>query len=324
MRLVLFSLLIAFLFSSALQAQNPYERVDSIMRAYNQKVNNEDDLWRLSYFIRHTFTEDSLRLRAAFIWITENIEYDIKAFQMEDTRAGQLSYVLKKKKAICGGYAALLQYFCDTYKIEGYVVEGRGRSTRNDVYITNTRFASNHAWNAVKINGQWRLLDATWAAGVVADEDEREDIEKLKYRRSFEEFYYFTPPDRFALTHYPKNILYSYVPKLPLYKEFVQSPFFTTQFVKSSVQAVSPNVVLLEAKVGDTLTFHFQSKDPVLKVSFWSKRDKANFAAFTETSGDWYEAKYPVTVSGFYELTLGFNDERYGSVVYQLRISSKY
>ena len=321
-------LAILFLFTLVINtpslAQNPYERVDSIMRAYNQKVNNEEDLWRLSFFIRHTFAEDSLRLRAAFIWITENIEYDIKAFQIEDPRAGQVSYILKKKKAICGGYAALLQYFCDTYKIEGYVVEGRGRSTNNDVYVTNTKFASNHAWNAVKINGQWRLLDATWAAGAVGDEDEREDVEKLKYRRSFEEFYYFTPPERFALTHYPKDARYSYVTKLPVYKEFIQRPFFTTQYVKGPVQTVSPNNVLLEAKVGDTLTFRFQSKEPVLNVSFLSKKDKTSFVAFAEATGDWYEAKYPVAAPGFYELHVVFNDERYSSIIYQLRISPKY
>ena len=295
------------------------------MRAYYRKVNNEDDLWLLSYFIRNNFAEDSLRLRAAFIWITENIEYDIKGFQNEDPRAAQISYVLKKKKGICSGYASLLQYFCDTYKIEGYVVDGRARGTENDIYVTNTRFNSNHAWNAVKINNQWRLIDATWAAGVVADEDEREDVVKDKYHRRFEEFYYFTPPDRFALKHYPRDVRYSYVTKLPVYKDYIQGPFFTTEYLKGPVQAVSPNHVLLEAKVGDTLAFRFQSKEAIFKVNFFSKnRQKANHNEFAEASGDWYEVKYPVTLSGFYELNIAFNDERFGSIVYKLRISPKY
>lgn len=325
MRVAIICLLAILFLRPGLQAQSPYDRVDSIMRAYDRKVNSEEDLWLLSYFIRNTFAEDSLRLRAAFIWITENIEYDIKAFQTEDPRAAQLSYVLKKKKGICSGYANLLQYFCDTYKIESFVVDGRARSTESDIYVTNTRFKSNHAWNAVKINNQWRLIDATWASGVVADEDEREEVVKDKFHRRLEEFYYFTPPDRFALLHYPSNVRYSYVTKLPAYKDFIQAPLFTTEYVKGPVQAVSPNLALLEAKVGDTLTFRFQSKEAILKVNFFSKyKPNANYHVFAEATGDWYEVKYPVTMSGFYKLNVAFNDDRYGSIIYKLRISPKY
>jgi hypothetical protein len=225
-------LLAGLLFSLTLQAQNPYERVDSIMRAYEKKVNTEEDLWRLSYFIRHTFTEDSLRLRAAFIWITKNIEYDIKAFQNDDNRAAQLHYVLRKKRAICSGYANLLKYFCDTYKIENELITGRARALRSDIHITNMRFQSNHAWNAVKINNQWRLIDPTWAAGVITDEDERDEVVKLKYQASLEEFYYFTPPERFSLNHYPSDLRFSFVPKTGTYKEFAQAPLLTTEYLK--------------------------------------------------------------------------------------------
>ena len=38
--------------------------------------------------------------------------------------------VIKNKKAVCGGYAALLKYFCDGFNIECEVVEGYARLVR--------------------------------------------------------------------------------------------------------------------------------------------------------------------------------------------------
>jgi hypothetical protein len=286
-------------------------------------VNTEEDLWRLSYFIRHTFTEDSLRLRAAFIWITKNIEYDIKAFQNDDNRAAQLHYVLRKKRAICSGYANLLKYFCDTYKIENELITGRARALRSDIHIMNMRFQSNHAWNAVKINNQWRLIDPTWAAGVITDEDERDEVVKVKYQASLEEYYYFTPPERFSLNHYPSDLRFSFVPKTGTYKEFAQAPLLTTEYLKGTLSAVSPNLALVEARVGDTLTFRFRSKEPIHDVNFFSKREKAGCISSAKEVNGWYEVQYPVVVTGYYDVNLAFNDDRFASVVYKVRIGSK-
>src|SRR5262249_41453918 len=101
-----------------------YRRVDSIMRAYSKKINSVDELYKLTYFIRSSFDSDSLRLRASVIWITENIDYDVKAWVDEDPRAADMEYVLRKKKAICSGYANLLKYFCDAFDIENEIVTG--------------------------------------------------------------------------------------------------------------------------------------------------------------------------------------------------------
>ena len=91
--------LLLFFFNQNSFAQgNTYERVDSIMRYYKEKIKSADDLFKVVYFIRQNFKEDSIRLRASFIWITENINYDVEAYQKEDPTAARLDYVVKKKK----------------------------------------------------------------------------------------------------------------------------------------------------------------------------------------------------------------------------------
>src|SRR5688500_14476277 len=116
----LFLIAILWFFPSFyLSAQlNKYERVDSVMRNYHSSIKTVDDLYKVAYFIRKNFADDSLRLRASFIWITENISYDVRAFKTGNFAASKLDYVIKNKKAICSGYSALLKNFCDYFNIE--------------------------------------------------------------------------------------------------------------------------------------------------------------------------------------------------------------
>jgi hypothetical protein len=66
--------------------------VDSTMKEYKEKIKSADNLYKVIYFIRNNFKEDSLRLRASFIWITENIAYDVKAFREDNPVAGTIDY----------------------------------------------------------------------------------------------------------------------------------------------------------------------------------------------------------------------------------------
>ncbi len=49
-----------------------------------------------------------------------------------------------------------------------------------------------HTWNAVKINGQWKLLDITWARSHSLDSNPNE-------------FWFATSPNNFINSHLPEN-----------------------------------------------------------------------------------------------------------------------
>jgi transglutaminase/protease-like cytokinesis protein 3 len=55
----------------------------------------------------------------------------------------------------------------------------------------------NHAWNAVRIEGQWRLLDSTWGAGYLSPAGE--------FVRAFNAHYFLTPPELFIYDHLPED-----------------------------------------------------------------------------------------------------------------------
>ena len=54
-----------------------------------------------------------------------------------------------------------------------------------------------HAWNAVKVRGEWKLLDCTWGAGALNERGE--------YVPAFDSFYFFTPPEQFIYSHFPND-----------------------------------------------------------------------------------------------------------------------
>lgn len=299
----LFSLLFTSAFCCASAQSNPYRQVDSLMATYTKTVKNTDDLRDLWYFIYQNVYTDSLRLRAAVDWIASNIAYDVKAWQTENEQAGQLDYVLRRKKAVCAGYASLLKYLCDMFKIECEVVTGRARAFDRDVYLQSSKLVDNHAWNVVKINGSWRLLDPTWIAGSVSGEA---DDPEAKFVQGFTETYCFTPPEKFVLNHYPKpgrhQLLSPAVPE----KEFRTSPLFFTPLLDAGIAKVTPAEALLKTTVGDTLNFTFKTAYLPSEMVAWSPtQKKADFKGEPVQNAGSFEFRYPVVATGFYNLFIG-------------------
>lgn len=85
-----------------------------------------------------------------FEWICTNVTYDF------DTAAGEAERfsaynALKEKKAVCYGYAALYQKFCDELGL--------------DCMVLTSMDDSAHAWNVVTIREQYYHVDTTFGAG---------------------------------------------------------------------------------------------------------------------------------------------------------------
>jgi hypothetical protein len=75
--------------------------------------------------------------------------------------------------------------------LSGY---SKGYSYRPEQTITLDD-KTNHAWNVVKINNEWRFVECTWGAGHLADGG--------RFKRAYNEFYFLTDPDKFIVEHFP-------------------------------------------------------------------------------------------------------------------------
>jgi hypothetical protein len=140
----------------------------------------------LSNYIQHVAKNEEDKIRFIFIWITENIAYDVSKISSKeyDTQSQNPLNVFRSRKAICTGYANILQELCKKTGIQAYVVEGNAFQNK----------IAGHAWNVARIDNTWKLMDATWAAGV---------IENGRFRRKFDDSYFFTNPKDFVVSHLP-------------------------------------------------------------------------------------------------------------------------
>ena len=155
---------------------------------------------RLAAYLTEPFEGDeALQARAIYRWITDRIRYDTGAFfggrQISANASPQ--EVLETRRALCGGYADLFTFLATEAGLEAVSITGHSKGYGfSPEEARRDGLDSNHAWNAVRIDGQWELLDATWGAGFIDDETR-------SFSKSFEDHYFFTAPESFIYDHFP-------------------------------------------------------------------------------------------------------------------------
>ncbi len=209
-----------------------------------------------------SYSTDLEKLRSIFRWITENIAYRTNNYagyrrnrwqrtaeEIEDTFAYSglneriAIEVLNKKEAVCDGYARLFKVLCDHAGIRSEIITGYARSNMNRV---GSHFKSNHRWNAVLLDSNWYLLDATWASGYIS-------YNGNQFVKEYDNYYFLTRPIDFIRDHYPEDSRWTLLSKPPTLKEFYSTPFKHTAYAKYSILSFLPHKGIIEGAVGDTI-----------------------------------------------------------------------
>lgn len=84
-------------------------------------------------------------------YLIDTIEYeqDLTQYNVYD-----IFGALVTKRCVCEGYAKAFQYLMNEIGIENTIIIGTGTNSKNQT--------ENHAWNYVKLDGQWYAVDVTW------------------------------------------------------------------------------------------------------------------------------------------------------------------
>lgn len=171
---------------------------------------------------------ESEKARLVYAWITQHIAYDVEALK-RDRRTLDLSTegVLSTRMTICSGYANLYQSLAKAMGLKSVIIEGYGKGPS---YLVGQDNEINHAWNGVKIDGTWYLLDATWGAGA---------IENDQFVAKFNPYYFATPPDQLIYSHFPAESQWQLLPTIYTRAEFDQFPDISSRFFRDRLQLLS-------------------------------------------------------------------------------------
>lgn len=281
-------LLLLFFFSSIVGYAQDFERVDNIVRSYPKYTKPQ----QLAEKINKDFKDDASKVRAAFRWLTYNIRYDLEEyykpkkviqfrFTTEKERLEKIQAIRDKivndaflsKMGVCEEYAQSFKKIADLLGIEAEVIKGYVRNSAQE--IGRVPRSTNHAWNAVKVNNKWMILDATWAAGYIFNG---------KWVKDFNEYFYDVDKNKIGRTHYPDSRKWKLLLDHGSLESFYNQPIYSHGLLKKNVEVVSPtqgNIIVNRSKNVELTFKNLSSSDGIYynyRGQRYSKRPSISFA----------------------------------------------
>lgn len=169
-------------------------------------------------YINGSFDTDKDKVRAIFIWIVSNVEYDIDnmfAMNFYEAKEEKIAKPLKTRKGICENFAALFTDICLKSGIKSFVVEGYTKQNGFADYIP-------HAWSAALIDSTWYLFDPTWASGYATNG---------KFYKKLNNSYFKVNPSLYIKSHMPFDYLW----------QFLNYPISNQEFYEGKTQQNKAN-----------------------------------------------------------------------------------
>ncbi len=191
--------ILIYIYTPAIYAQSQindvqFSHVDQHVKEVSRQLIFHPDI--IVDSLTSPFKSDKEKVRAIFVWIATNIEYNYVAFQNNVELVQNVNEVLVSGKALCYGYSLLFQEFCKQADVKCEIIEGYAKGLG---YTKGDKFEKpNHAWNAVKFDDGWYLMDVTWASGAPRQLNRGKKIIDL-------ENFFMADPTEFIKTHLPED-----------------------------------------------------------------------------------------------------------------------
>ena len=112
------------------------EQIEQIKNKIMSNIQDKNDYQKIK--IIHDYLIDTIQYESN---LTKNHIYDIYG-------------AMVNKRCVCEGYAKAFQYLMNEIGIENTIIIGTGTNSRGET--------ENHAWNYVKLDGNWYAIDVTW------------------------------------------------------------------------------------------------------------------------------------------------------------------
>ena len=294
-------LIFCFSFFQNVTAQTDFSKVDAHAINYRSSGTNlnqiADDLTR-------PFQTETEKARAIFVWIADNIRYDYpKAINPKDIRITyrteeeharklaalrkkQLDRTLRLKKGICEDYSMLFKTLCDRVGIESKIIVGYARE--NPRAIGQPAGRSDHAWNAVNLEGGWYLLDPTWGAGTVDGNG--------KFFKEVRTEYFKVQPSDFIKSHFPEEEEMQLLPQPLDAREFGNQPLAGFGYLKYGVYENFPTKGVIDGRQ-ESIRFKLKMTEKI----------KGRFLLFENNKG---KQIHPKTENGYLEFTYLLKNKR--------------
>ncbi len=229
-------------------ARQDFTQIDYLAKHLQYSGSSITELAKL---LEQHATTESAKARIIYAWITQHITYDVPSFfeAVNNDKYPDVSpeKVLRDRTTICSGFSNLYYALAAAMNLESVIIIGYAKgATPEDI----KRFEKvNHAWNGVKIDQEWYLLDATWGAGSTIND---------QFVPEYKPYYFATAPQEFINNHYPKDQGWQLLSQTLSRKEFDNLPQISARFHNLGLELVSH----LQKKIESTNQVDINLKAP--------------------------------------------------------------
>jgi len=193
--------------------------------AKNIPAQSEPSLENLAASLISHASNDLEKTRLIFTWIATHIAYDDNGFNTGNYSDTKAESVLRNRVSVCQGYSDLFLALGKLAGLEIVTITGYSKGITYSPGSTLTD--TDHAWNAVKIDGQWKLFDVTWAAGYGKGVNGR-----LVTVMQFNDYWFDTRSDEFIFSHLPSDEQWQLNDTRISKEQFERLPYVSSLFFK--------------------------------------------------------------------------------------------
>ncbi|OKH32556.1 transglutaminase [[Phormidium ambiguum] IAM M-71] len=263
----------------------------------NMPASVEVSIESVAQYIAAQETDPFLRIKALHDYVADRITYDVPAYLGQIPRPSQdAQTVFHTRKAVCAGYAKLLEALGKSIGEEIVYITGDARTRTSDLS------GQGHAWNAAKIQENWYLIDTTWDSGYVNDSG---------FTKNYRSDYLLTPPEVMIISHFPKEADWQLLATPLSLGDFLRQPMLQPAFFAQGFKLLSPT--RSQTDVSGNAVIKINNPRQRFMQASWALKGQPNSTNCTREST---EISCPLPNAGTYEVKLFSSQEEYGKYQY--------
>ncbi len=271
-----------------------YVEIDySAIDAYARRAPESEarNLNSLSSYLTSPARSELAKARSVYAWITSHVRYDETAFSGKrySSEVAYANRVLGTRKAVCTGFSLLFKHLLNQTGIE--VVSIKGYSRTNDSEAGQPIRQIDHEWNAVKLDGDWYLLDIAWAQTTAKNGPDGQPHPN--------DFFFLTEPAAFAANHFPTDSRWQLLTPAISKSQFDQFPKLYDAYFRLGFDPDFPKTGLL--RTDDELTLSLQNDKDVefmCAIGRLGGSTASHVPVSIRRSGDTYQLTVPIKQRG--------------------------
>ena len=211
--------------------------------------------------------------------------------------------IFKAGKGVCADYSRLFKKMGEFLNLEIVIINGKGKG--EGVLIGEISTGGGHAWNAVKINDNWYLIDTTWAR-------DKNNIKNINYG------YFCTNPEIFVMSHFPDDEKWQLLQKPINIEDYTKMVQIRPKFYSLGLKKIFPNSTILNIDQEGHVKISYDKKKKIfLLVTLFrlegNTYQQQSGCVFVEKFDGYYYISFLIDRRGKYKLTIYGKDDTPGT-----------